>query len=747
MTPVVLGLGEVGELAVLRAHGVTVVTVASLEAAPTGADVVMVVTRGRVAEVRAAGPRWSTPPLLALVDDVADAPAAIADGADHVLPSSAPPALVHAAYLAACREVQLRRRARALEAALELVTDSVEVSDAESRLGYVNQAFETMMGYSRAEALGSTPNALLRSDVHDAEFYRGIWDSVVADQRWRGAIVGRRKDGERVASLAVVAPVFDAPGHLHHVVAVKQSALATGGLEATATRIDAGVAALRNSELRFRTMMSAAPDAILIADLESAKFLDSNAAATTMFGYSAAELRNLTGRTLAGPDAGESVDRASRALTDTGSAVEPRHPMRRKDGAIMWAHVSLTAFEFMGRPQYMAIIHDVTEQVAHEQELERAHRELELAHQRVLHTSRLAALGQLAASVAHEINNPLHYVLAGIEALDELVLPGHAEQRQTIEDMREGLERIRQVTRSLLPFARVDGARPAPVDLGEVIAWATRVTANEVRHRARLVVACPPVRTIVGHRTGLGQLVTNLLTNAAHAIVEGASERNTITVTLSEHADRLQIVVEDTGTGMSADVQARAFEPFFTTKPRELGTGLGLALCGEIVALHHGTIELASTLDVGTRVTVTLADPPAPRALPLEAVVPAARGARILVVDDEEILLRVYRRQLHDLEVVTVLGGQAAIDLLQRDTAFDAVICDIMMPNVDGLAVFTRIGEVVPSLQSRVIFCSGGVFTTRSRDFLRELRNVVLDKPITAAALRTALDHTLATPR
>jgi PAS domain S-box-containing protein len=177
------------------------------------------------------------------------------------------------------------------------------------------------------------------------------------------------------------------------------------------------ITALRNSELRYRTMMTSCVDAILVADMETARFVDSNAAASAMFGYTADELRGMTGRMLAGPAGAEYVDRISQSLTATGKASAPLHPMSRKDGTLLWTDVSLTAFEYMGRQQFMVIIRDVTEQVAREQELERAHRELEESHRRALHAGRLAALGQLAASVAHEINNPLQFVLARLEDL------------------------------------------------------------------------------------------------------------------------------------------------------------------------------------------------------------------------------------------------------------------------------------------------------------------------------------------
>src|SRR6185436_14013297 len=117
------------------------------------------------------------------------------------------------------------------------------------------------------------------------------------------------------------------------------------------------------------------------------------------------------------PDAGPVVDRLARSLVDSGKALEHRHPMRRRDGTPFFATVQLTAYDFMGQHQFMGILRDITDQVAREQELERSNQRLAETQTQLLHSSRLAALGQMAAGVAHEINNPLQYVLSGIEEL------------------------------------------------------------------------------------------------------------------------------------------------------------------------------------------------------------------------------------------------------------------------------------------------------------------------------------------
>jgi two-component system, cell cycle sensor histidine kinase and response regulator CckA len=497
-----------------------------------------------------------------------------------------------------------------------------------------------------------------------------------------------------------------------------------------------------SSDPRHRMLMESAGDAILIADFESAKFVDVNRAACEMFGYEEAEFRTLTGRGLGGPESAVTVDRVARALVETGAALEPRYPMRRKDGSSFWATVRLTTYQFLGRKHSMAIIRDVTEQVEREQELVLSNRQLEEAQQLLMHSSRLAALGQMAAGVAHEINNPLQFILSGFEALEPLVRRASTETRQALADMREGAERIRSVTRSLLPFARVDGEEPERVDLNELVAVAARMSANEIRHRARLELKLTAVPAIMGHRSRVGQLITNLLTNAAHAIDEGTSEEHCITVATEAGPHGVRLTVQDTGRGIPEELRSRIFDPFFTTKPRELGTGLGLALCAEIVSRYKGTIGCESEVGKGSIFTVTF---------PIDSVTPAeteearpkvdqAGRGRVLVIDDEEAMLRAYHRLLRGYDVVAAVGGKAAIECLTVDSKFDAIVCDLMMPNADGPMVYSHIHASLPHLTERLLFSSGGAFTPRVRQFLAGVPNVVLDKPITSAQLREAID-------
>jgi CheY-like chemotaxis protein len=203
------------------------------------------------------------------------------------------------------------------------------------------------------------------------------------------------------------------------------------------------------------------------------------------------------------------------------------------------------------------------------------------------------------------------------------------------------------------------------------------------------------------------------------------------------------LTVRDTGTGVPPEAQARLFEPFFTTKGRDRGLGLGLAISADIINHHGGELALAATGATGSTFTVRLpratATPPAHPAAPA-APRPDVRRPRVLVVDDERLLLDAYARVLdQEFELAVVDGGGAAIGILGADGDWDAVLCDVMMPDVDGVAVHDWVRDHRPALLPRLIFCTGGAFTPRTLAFTERKGVRLLHKPIGLRELRAVV--------
>jgi signal transduction histidine kinase len=252
---------------------------------------------------------------------------------------------------------------------------------------------------------------------------------------------------------------------------------------------------------------------------------------------------------------------------------------------------------------------------------------------KLLVSDRMASLGTLAAGIAHEINNPLAYVAGNLEAMAESLSfakrsEGAAdcdELSAVVNDARDGAERVRKIVLGLRSFSRSEREQRVPLALADVLESAIRLTGNELRHRAQLVRELGPVPLVVADDGRLTQVFINLLVNAAHAIPEGHSDDNRITVrTRTDPRGRAVIEVEDTGKGMPPEVQARVFDPFFTTKDVGEGTGLGLSICHGIISGLGGQISIDSAPGHGTIVRVVLPPQLEPaQALPTVQVVDA----------------------------------------------------------------------------------------------------------------------------
>jgi signal transduction histidine kinase/CheY-like chemotaxis protein len=373
---------------------------------------------------------------------------------------------------------------------------------------------------------------------------------------------------------------------------------------------------------------------------------------------------------------------------------------------------------------------------------------------------RMVAVGTLAAGVAHEINNPLAYVVAALGFLDEELSvlarelpPGRLrEARESLSDAHDGAGRVTTIVRDLKTFSRADEERSGPVDLHRVIDSSINLASNAFKHRAQLVKDYGRIPQVLGNEARLGQVFLNLLINSAQAFREGSMERNEIRVTTrTDDAGRAIVEVGDTGIGMTREVARHVFDPFFTTKPVGVGTGLGLFICRNIVAAAGGEISIDSEPGRGTVLRVAL--PPAPAgalvATPGPAVsddAPRRRGW-ILVVDDEPAIGTAVQRALqaeHDVVVMTT--AREARERIASGERFDAIVCDLMMPLMTGMDLHRELTTLAPDQAERMVFLTGGAFTTSARQFLESCRNGLLEKPVTSNDLRALVRALIATP-
>jgi signal transduction histidine kinase/CheY-like chemotaxis protein len=375
-------------------------------------------------------------------------------------------------------------------------------------------------------------------------------------------------------------------------------------------------------------------------------------------------------------------------------------------------------------------------------------REVIEARESLVRAERLTALGRLSASVGHEINNPLSYVVGNLEyalsTLDSREVPGQV--LDALNDARGGAERIGRIVRELRVFGR--GA-PVPerelTNPCEALESALKLTGNELRCRARLARVLEAVPPVLADPTQLTQVFVNVLLNAAQAIPEARTAGSTVITVRSRKTSDGMVAIEvvDPGRGISESDQRRLFEPFFTTKPQDQGTGLGLFVSLGIISSFGGKIEIDSTLGEGTTVRILL--PPAPSDAQVKRTSSrppvTERERRLLVVDDDVLVARSIVRLLsgHRVEVATS-GREALARLLDASSRFDLVFCDLMMPDMTGMDLFETIERSRPTLARRFVFISGGGVTDGCRKFIENHPTRVVSKPID----RRALDRVLA---
>jgi len=360
---------------------------------------------------------------------------------------------------------------------------------------------------------------------------------------------------------------------------------------------------------------------------------------------------------------------------------------------------------------------------------------------RLVMSDRLAAVGTLAAGVAHEINNPLAYVMTNLDVAREALRgkPGLGGSLDALDEAAQGAVRVRDIVRDMKLFAR-DGVELTAVDVRRVVSVALRMAGAEARGRARLVTEFGELPLVTATDAGLGQVVMNLVINAIQAMpTERAADQNEILVR-ARRSGNAEVILEvrDNGVGMDAALQRRIFDPFFTTKAVGVGTGLGLYVSHNLVASFGGRMELVSVVGEGTtfRITVPIHRgaavpiPSAPKLVP-------SRRTRVLIIDDEPAIASAMKRALGDTYEVVVAGdGRAALVVLAADRDFDVLMCDVVMPDLDGPSFYAALATAAPELVPRVVFTSGGAPNPNVQAFLEAVPNRRLEKPFSMDELR-----------
>jgi PAS domain S-box-containing protein len=554
--------------------------------------------------------------------------------------------------------------------------------------------------------------------------------------------------GADTASIHVVPLVSDGHGVGAMVLAARRSDVTSGDAVAFARAMGnqmvqslalaTAFSRLTASETRYRTLLETATDAIAVLTPDGI-IREANRRWEEILGRPQDEL---VGKQIhdfiVGAEEGTSPD-VERPRLSAGSPDTQPVEVRRADGSAVLLEFSNNALVLAGERLIFAVARDVTAQVR--------------AQEQLLVSDRMASVGSLAAAVAHEINNPLAAVSGNLElaakAIDVSYLDGVeldlGEIKDELDEARSAADRVRSIVRDLRIFSRGEDDERGPVDVHRLLESSLRIAGNEIRHRARVVTEYGIIPSVLANESRLSQVFLNLIVNAAQAIPDGHADTNQILVRtyIDSATDQVVIAVTDTGAGMSPESLRKLFRPFFTTKAAGAGTGLGLAICQRIVTGFGGEIRVESTLGKGTTFRVYLPPTSAEPRLSQRVVAapPAARRGNILVVDDERMIGKMTQRFLspeHDVSVLT--SAEEALRRVSAGERFDVILCDMMMPTMTGTELHSALVSVAPDQAERMIFLTGGAFTSQTRAFLDDVPNPRLEKPFQLETLRAVVN-------
>ncbi len=390
-------------------------------------------------------------------------------------------------------------------------------------------------------------------------------------------------------------------------------------------------------------------------------------------------------------------------------------------------------------------------------ELAETLRKLRQAQSVIAQNERLANIGMLAAGVAHEINNPLAFVISNLNVMreygrdlgqivrfhqqgghkDDLTAPPTmdpdfllADLEALIQESVEGANRMHGIVRNLRSFAHQSGGASEEVEVQSAVESTLNLLNGEMVGRAVVVRQLRTVPAVRGDRGKLNQVFLNLVVNALHAIPEGRDGR--VIVRLFLDTSDVVFEVEDNGTGIPDHVLPHIFEPFYTTKENGRGTGLGLTLVDDIVHQHGGRVAVETEPGHGTKFTVRL---PARSTVPMPSIVlhpgpPDEPHGVAVFIDDERFLLNAFKRAFSRVARIRVaLGGEEGIRLLEETPDVDVIFCDLLMPRVNGIEVYDWIRTHKPALVERFVVLTAGANEDRFRAFLEDSGVRVVNKP------------------
>jgi PAS domain S-box-containing protein len=605
-----------------------------------------------------------------------------------------------------------------MRAIFENVPDSIIMVDNHGLIQSLNLAAEEMTGYSAVEIIGQPLNLLTPEEQRPQMV--ALLDRMFRGKQSRAAgleLLSQRKDGS-IFPIDLSLNAFVLGGE-HYVIGVSRDATER-----------------RDREARLRAILDNASDAIITVD-EAGLMQSFNRAAESNFGYGEVEMVGQPIYLLAAEDQREffrdTVGRMCRGEQAQELGIEATG--LRKDGSTFSLDISLSEFSLEDHRYVICISHDATQRKKLEEQLRQS--------------QKMEAIGRLAGGVAHDFNN----MLAVINAYSEMSLrklPAENPLHEYLNEILHAGERAALITRQLLAFSRQQVLAPRVLDLNQVVRETEKMLQRLIGEDISIETTLEPeLNRILVDQGQIVQVIMNLAVNARDAMPQGGKLMiRSSNFQVDEERARLspdnrpgphvQLIVSDTGTGMTPEVRQRIFEPFFTTKGPGQGTGLGLATVYGIIKQSGGHIEVYSEPDHGTTFTIyfpAVEQRGEPRGL---ATAAAAEGGSetILIVEDDDDVRKVAVVVLAELgyKLLVANRGRKALELVESHPGeIDLLLTDLIMPEMSGRQVAEAVVVLLPGI--KVLYMSGYTDDAVVRHGLATETVAFLQKPFTSTSL------------
>jgi PAS domain S-box-containing protein len=494
----------------------------------------------------------------------------------------------------------------------------------------------------------------------------------------------------------------------------------------------------KSTERMFNTLSSGTPMGLFIIQDGKLEFVGSQFEKIT--GYTIEESHELIPPRLVHPDDREMVRKNAIDMLKGLRSTPYEYRIIRKNGQLAWFVESVASIDYHGRRAVMIAGIDITEQ-------KRAEAVRKEAEQRAQIASRLATVGEMAAGIAHEINNPLTTVIGYTELLMQSDIP--ETMRKDLRFINNGAQRVADIVRRMLTFARQTKPEHRYVNINDIIQNTIdmqlyALNNNNIQVETRQERDLPLTMADSGQ---LQQVFLNLLINAMTEM-KNSHGGGKIQIQTRQLENLIRITFKDDGPGISKENIEKIFNPFFTTREIGQGTGLGLSVCHGIVTGHNGKIYVKSRLGKGATFYVDL--PILVESTQLEfgetdiEDVENEVKARILVVDDELLIRRLLNRILtkdgHNVDCV-----DNSLDAMEkiRTERYNLILLDIMMPGMSGIKLYENIKGIATSLAQRVVFITGDVMGNETQKFLSKTRAKYFTKPFETDRLRKEINKIL----